>query len=126
MLTKFFGIFFIIFNAAVVHANPRPLANAFSAMKEDNWPLAFDLAKRDGKISQDIIEWHWHRAQRGTAEAALAFLERRPDWPGLPYFRKRSERSFMNASMKQTAQFFANDSPKTAQGAFAFARALEA
>ncbi len=125
MLTKVFGIFFVIFYAVVVHANPRPLANAFSAMKEDNWPLAFDLAKRDGEIAHDIIEWHWHRAQQGTATAALEFLQRRPDWPGLPYFRKRSEQSFMSASMKQTAQFFANDTPKTAEGAFAFARALE-
>ena len=126
MLAKVFGIFFIIFCAVVVHANPRPLADAFSAMKQKNWLLAFDLAKRDGKIAHDIVEWHWHRAQQGTPEAALAFLERRPDWPGLPYLRKRSEGSLMSASMKQTAQFFSNDTPKTAKGAFALARALEA
>ncbi|MFZ9021271.1 MAG: hypothetical protein ACO2ZX_13980 [Paracoccaceae bacterium] len=83
----------IISYAAVAQANPRPLANAFSAMKQDNWDLAFDLASRDGEIARDIIEWHWHRAQKGTAEAALSFLNRRPDWPGLPYFRKRSEGS---------------------------------
>ena len=32
----------------------------------------------------------------------------------------------MSASMKQTGQFFSNDTPKTAKGAFALARALEA
>ncbi len=126
MLTKVLGIFLIISYAAVAQANPRPLANAFSAMKQDNWDLAFDLASRDGEIARDIIEWHWHRAQKGTAEAALSFLNRRPDWPGLPYFRKRSEGSFLSASMKQTAQFFAKEAPQTAEGALAYARALEA
>ena len=48
MLTKVLGIFLIISYADVAQANPRPLANAFSAMKQDNWDLAFDLASRDG------------------------------------------------------------------------------
>ena len=45
----------------LAQANVR--LNAFSAMKQDNWDLAFDLASRDGEIARDIIEWHWHRAQ---------------------------------------------------------------
>ena len=126
MLTKIFGIILIISMAAAADADQRPLAKAFSAMEEENWELALELASQDGRIARDVIEWHIHRAQAGTAQRALEFIKRNPNWPGLPYFKKRSEKSFLDAPMNIRKIFFNENPPKTALGSLAFARTLEA
>ena len=100
MLNKIFGIILIISMATAVDADQRPLAKAFSAMADKNWELALEEASQDGHIARDLVEWHMHRAQAGTAKRALEFIKRNPDWPGMPYFKKRAEGSFLNASRK--------------------------
>ena len=124
MLHKVFGLFFIILISTTADCSERPLSRAFEAMQDENWDLALNLAGKEGKVAKDIVEWHMHRAQAGTARAALAFLKRNPDWPGLPYLKKRAERSFLNASMKVSALFFYENPPKTAEGALAYALTL--
>ena len=112
--------------ATVVAAGQRPLTKAFSAMEEENWKVALKVASQDGRIARDVIEWHMHRAQAGTAQGAVSFLKRNPDWPGLPYFKKRSEASFFGAPMKLSTLFFSENPPKTAKGSLAYAKALRA
>ena len=126
MLNRIFGIILIISVATVANSDERPLKKAFSAMDSENWELALKIASQDGRIARDLIEWHMHRAQAGTAQGAVAFLKRNPDWPGLPYFKKRSEGSFLDASMKLSALFFSENPPKTAKGSLAYARTLRA
>ena len=101
------------------------LVMAFDAMENQDWHLALDLAKKDGRLAQDIVEWHILRAQLGTANAAISFLKRNGDWPGLPYLRKRSEPSFLTASAEQILEYFDEAEPKTAEGSLAYAFALK-
>ena len=85
---------------------PRPFSQAFTAMAAEKWDLALRFAAKEGPVARDVIEWHLHRAGRGTAPAALSFLKRRPDWPGLPYLRKNAEASFADVQiLLQIKQF---------------------
>jgi len=112
--------------AALAQDVPRPLTNAFLAIEKQDYQRALDLAKQAGAVASDIVEWHLHRAKAGTAEGAINFLARNPDWPGLPYLKKRSEGSFLAAPIDVIGQFFEKNPPQTAQGGLAYAAALNA
>ena len=126
MLIRIFSIFLIVAAAASAQEIPRPLANAFLEIEKEDWQRALEIAQKDGAISRDIIEWHLHRAEAGTAKGAINFLSRNPDWPGLPYLKKRSEGSFLAAPLEIIGPFFAENPPQTAQGGLAYATALRA
>ena len=126
MIHRIFILFLVFAPPLYAEEAPRPLARAFEAMERQEWDVALTLAAQDGQTARDVIEWHLHRAQRGKASDAVNFLARNPDWPGLPYFKKRSERSFLEATPELIRQFFADHPPQTSEGAFAYARALEA
>ncbi|MCH2094296.1 MAG: lytic transglycosylase domain-containing protein [Rhodobacteraceae bacterium] len=101
----------------------RPLSRAMDAMRAGNWAEARIAARGDGSIAQDLIEWHYLRAGRGTYQQTQAFLARNPDWPGLPYLREKSEASFVEASHAEVRDFFAMRTPRTGTGALSLARA---
>ena len=67
------------------------LRAAYVAQAKGKWDEALDLAKPAGQVAVDLIQWDRLRAGRGQFSEATAFLKRRPDWPGLPYLRQRSE-----------------------------------
>jgi len=121
-------LFFLLLPAAsfALIDVPRPFSQALTAMAAEKWDLALRFAAKEGPVARDVIEWHLHRAGKGTAPAALSFLKRRPDWPGLPYLRKNAEASFADASPEQVLAFFQQTAAQTAQGALIHARALEA
>ena len=125
MLSRILSIFFITAATASAQEVPRPLASAFLAIEKQDWQQALDLAQEDGAVARDIVEWHLHRAKAGTAAGAIKFLARNPDWPGLPYLKKRSEGSFLAAPIDIIEPFFAENPPKTAEGALAYAAALK-
>jgi len=52
-------------------------------------------------------------------------LKQNSDWPGLPYLRKRSEKSFLNASDGQILAFFEIGKPQTGLGSLVYALALK-
>ena len=107
-------------------AQDRPLGLAMKAVRVQDWPGALRLAEPDGPAAVDVVRWHALREGVGTPQAALEFLERRPDWPGLPYLRKQMEPAFAEAGVPEVVAFFAKDAPQTATGALALARAQRA
>ena len=86
---------FLFFNTADAQMPVRPLEPAFKAMENEDWDKAFLLADKDGDLGYSIILWHYLREGLGRPDEALRFLEQNPDWPGLPYLRKRSEKTFL-------------------------------
>ncbi len=117
--------FFLVMVAISASAQTadRPLSRAMEAMRAGNWAEARIAARGDGSIAQDLIEWHYLRAGRGTYDQTQSFLARNPDWPGLPYLREKSEASFVEASHAEVRDFFAARAPRTGTGALALARA---
>ncbi|MGD9865438.1 MAG: transglycosylase SLT domain-containing protein [Pseudodonghicola sp.] len=107
-------------------AGPEDLARGLAAMRIGDWDQALAVAGPRGSVSRDIVVWHWLRAGKGSAGDVLVFLERRPDWPGLDWLRRKSEPAFTGAPADQVLAFFDGLPPQTAEGALAQAEALEA
>jgi soluble lytic murein transglycosylase len=111
--------------AAPAHAErPRPLGWALDAMRAGNWDSAAQIAARDGVVAADVIEWHRLRAGRGSYAEVRAFLDRRPDWPGEAFLRKKSEDAVMDKPDVDVLKFFAEMGPQTPRGVLAHAAAL--
>lgn len=103
---------------------PRPLGWAMDAMRAGNWETAALIAKRDGPVAADVIEWHRLRAGRGTYVEVRTFLDRRPDWPGEAYLRKQAEEYVIEQDDPAILSFFAEMAPQTPQAVLAHAAAL--
>lgn len=97
---------------------------ALKEMRTENWNEALRVAGKRGSIARDIIVWHWLRKGYGESGDALVFLDRRPDWPGLGFLRRKSEPSFTNADPARALKFYAGNPPQTAEGALNYATAL--
>ena len=98
---------------------------AYAAQAKGNWDAALNLAAPAGQVAVDLIQWDRLRAGRGQFSEAIAFLKRRPDWPGLPYLRQRAEATIeADAAPNDVIAFFADTPPKTAKGALRLAQAL--
>ena len=101
------------------------LRAAYLAKEKGNWDEALRLARPAGDVGLDLIEWDRLRAGKGEFAAAQEFLIRRPDWPGLPYLRKRSEVTIKpDALAEDVIAFFDGQAPRTAQGSLRLAQAL--
>ncbi|MGP1355712.1 MAG: lytic transglycosylase domain-containing protein, partial [Roseicyclus sp.] len=71
---------------AAVLADAEALGRAIdAALRGDAAVVSEAVARLDDPIARDLVEWT--RLRRGGAEFAdyVTFLERNPDWPGLPY-----------------------------------------
>ncbi|MEM1374214.1 MAG: transglycosylase SLT domain-containing protein [Pseudomonadota bacterium] len=100
---------------------------ALQAIERGDWDRARSAARGAGPLGQDIVKWHLLRFEEGTFPEALAFLERRPDWPGLPYLRQQSEHDIpAGGSPEQVIRFFAPQLPRTGYGSLRLAEALQA
>ncbi|MGR3493064.1 MAG: transglycosylase SLT domain-containing protein [Shimia sp.] len=99
-------------------ANRADDLRAAMALKDQGrWEEALSRAGQAGPVARDIIEWHKLRASQGSFAEAIAFLDRRADWPGLPLLRQRSERTIPEAaSAAQVIGFFATQAPRTGTG----------
>lgn len=101
------------------------LARAMDLMRAGDFTAALAAAEKAGPISADIIEWHRLRAGLGRFDDVLAFLDRNPDWPGLPYLRRRSEGSVpFAARSREVVEFFREDPPQTGAGSVALVSAF--
>ncbi len=100
------------------------MAEAVLKMRGSAWDDAAALVRDDGPVAQDIVEWHWLRAGLGDYERVSSFLERRPDWPGLKWLRRKNEHTLDKATPQQVLAFFAEEQPQTAEGVLSYARAL--
>ncbi len=101
------------------------LAAGMAAMSNGEWEDAIRLAKRDGQVADDIIEWHRLRAGRGTYGQVIDFVERRYDWPGLDWLMRKSEPAFEEAPHSVVREVFGKRPAQTAEGVLIHARALE-
>ena len=100
------------------------LSRAMSRMKSGEWSAALDAAGPEGSVPRDIIEWHRLRAGHGTAAEVIAFLTRRPDWPGLDWLRRNSEPAIVAAGRNTVLSFFRDQPPQSPEGMLAHATAL--
>ena len=99
---------------------------AMAAVRAGNWDTALSAAEEAGPVARDIVEWHRLRAGRGKYDDLTAFLERRPDWPGLAYMLRRSEGTVpYRARARDVAEFFAANPPQTGAGMIVYAAANE-
>lgn len=105
---------------------PRPLGWAMDALRGGDIDGAEKIAERDGQVARDVITWHRLRAQQGSYDQIVDFLERRPDWPSEDYLRLRSEPEVIKQSDDAIIAFFAQTAPQTPQGVLAHAQALTA
>ncbi len=95
-------------------------------MRKGDWNAALREAGARGSVSRDIIVWHWLREGFGSSGDVLVFLDRRPDWPGLTWLRRKSEPAFTGADPDRVLKFYADVQPQTAEGALNYAVALKA
>ncbi|MFW2588852.1 lytic transglycosylase domain-containing protein [Sagittula sp. SSi028] len=109
--------------AAQVGEAGQSLSRAMAYLREGNWAAAQIESRGDGQVAVDIILWHALRNGRGDAREVLDFLDRHPDWPGLPYLREKAEPIVADeATPDQIQDFFADAQPQTGAGALALAR----
>ncbi len=95
-------------------------------MRKGDWNAALREAGARGSVSRDIIVWHWLREGFGSSGDVLVFLDRRPDWPGLTWLRRKSEPAFTGADPDRVLKFYSDAPPQTAEGALNYAVALKA
>ncbi|MBO9413059.1 MULTISPECIES: lytic transglycosylase domain-containing protein [unclassified Ruegeria] len=95
-------------------------------MRKGDWNAALRESGARGSVSRDIIVWHWLREGFGTSGDVLVFLDRRPDWPGLAWLRRKSEPAFTGADPDRVVKFYTDVPPQTAEGALNYAVALKA
>lgn len=126
--SRFALLLTLIFTLAspAVAERPRPLGWAMDAMRDGNWENAALIAQRDGDVAADIIEWHRLRAGLGTYVEVAAFLDRRPNWPGEAFLRRKSEDATIKAGQRAVLSFFATNAPQTPRGVLAYADAKTA
>ena len=105
---------------------PRPLGWAMDALRSGDFDGAERIAERDGKVAQDVIVWHRLRAQQGSYAQVVDFIQRRPDWPGMEYLRRRSEPVVIKEPDAAVLAFFKDVPAQTPRGVLAHARALTA
>lgn len=95
-------------------------------MRKGDWNEALRVSGPRGSVARDVIVWHWLREGFGSSGDVLVFLDRRPDWPGLAWLRRKSEPSFTGARPDRALKFYQDIPPQTAEGALNYAVALMA
>ncbi len=100
---------------------------ALSAARQGDWAAAGEIARDDGQVAADIIEWQRLRAGKGTFADYRVFLDHNPDWPGLELLRKRGESTIPEESAAvHVIDYFAQQPPQTGYGVLRLAEALKA
>ncbi len=85
------------------------------------------LAVAPAEIGRDIIEWQRLREGEGRLGDYEAFVQRRPNWPGLPLLREKGEVAVARSSEPdRVIAYFDGQPPRTGQGAVALVGALMA
>ena len=83
------------------------------------------LAVAPSGVGRDVIEWQRLRAGDGRLGEYEEFLQRRPDWPGLPLMREKGEEAVARSDdPARVIAWFEAGPPDTGTGALAYVRAL--
>lgn len=110
-----------------VLAQGEALNDALDALASgDRDALEAAEAQLGDPVARDIVEWTRLRGGYQPLEAYVDFLDRNPDWPGLPYLRVQGEPSIPEgADPVQVIAYFADQPPRTGAGVLALTAALE-
>jgi len=109
-------------------ADTEAMGLALDALAQGDMGLYAEAAGRiDDPVALDILSWTRLRAGRGDWPEYTAFLERNPDWPGLPYLRAQGEPSIPEgADPAAVIAYFDDQPPSRGAGALALALAHQA
>jgi len=114
-----------VLQALPARADADALSLALVALSAGDDALAAEaVAELDDPVARDIVEWT--RLRRGGApfDDYVDFLNRNPDWPGLPYMRAQGEPSVpRNGDPDRVIAYFGGQPPRTGPGALALANA---
>lgn len=103
---------------------PVSLKPVMAAVRADEWQIARALARPQGQVVRDIVEWRSLRAGIGDFGTFLEFLDRNPNWPGLDRVRTLAEATITADMDPQTiVDFFAGRQPVTGIGGVRLAEA---
>ena len=101
------------------------LRTALAAAGAEDWAAA--TAAAEDQVSDDIVEWLRLRSGEGQLDEYEAFLQRRPDWPGLGLLREKGEAAVARStSAERVLAWFNGGQPETVEGSFALIRAYTA
>ena len=101
------------------------LRTALAAAGAEDWAAA--TAAAEDQVSDDIVEWLRLRSGEGQLDEYEAFLQRRPDWPGLGLLREKGEAAVaLSTSAERVLAWFNGGQPETVEGSFALIRAYTA
>lgn len=101
------------------------LRKALAAAGAEDWAAA--TAAAEDQVSDDIVEWLRLRSGEGQLDEYEAFLQRRPDWPGLGLLREKGEAAVARStSAERVLAWFNGGQPETVEGSFALIRAYTA
>ena len=108
-----------LLSPAVARAASGALAEALAAAKTGDWDRADALARRDGSLGGDLIEWQRLRAGDGSFSDYLSFATRRADWPGMALLREKGEAKLAGVAPQLVLRYFTLGAPRTGAGALA-------
>ena len=117
------GLSLVLTAPAGADATKR-LREGMELLRGGTWTSAMRTAGVEGSVGRDIIAWHVLRAGNGSAEEAIDFLARRPDWPGLDWLRAQSEAAVAGAGSEAVLAFYDGQPPQTPEGVLSHAAAL--
>ncbi|MBC7738842.1 MAG: lytic transglycosylase domain-containing protein [Candidatus Saccharibacteria bacterium] len=103
------------------------LSAALKLTDQRDWDAASAAARSAGTVGADVIDWIRLRAGDGNLGAYESFLQRRPDWPGLPYLRDQGEVAVARSGdAVRVMAYFGTEPPRTGAGSLALVRAYDA
>lgn len=101
----------------------QAMRTALELAAKQDWDGALSVAPSG--VGRDVIDWQRLRAGDGRLGDYEAFLQRRPDWPGLPLLREKGETAVARSTdAGRIIAWFDTDQPDTGTGAIAYVRAL--
>jgi soluble lytic murein transglycosylase len=115
--------------ALAIQVNPvaadttQAMRTALGLASGKDWDGALSVAPSG--VGRDVIEWQRLRAGDGRLGEYEDFLQRRPDWPGLPLLREKGEVAVARSDdPARVIAWFKAGPPETGLGALAYVRAL--
>ena len=110
-------------------ADTDTVKRAIELARKGRTSEATNLAKTlPDPAARKLIEWVILRGDDNNADFARynSFIAANPGWPGIPALRRRAEAMLWQerAGLDTLRTFYTHDTPRTAKGRFALARAL--
>jgi soluble lytic murein transglycosylase len=125
-MRHFLFCLFLLVSPLPALATPAALAEAIAALGARDYDTAAAARARIADpAAADVVTWIRLRQGEGELQEYVDFLQRRPDWPGLPYLIRQGERNIEETTPPATVvAYFADQPPQTGWGSLRLAAAL--